>query len=265
MTRSIKMICLVATFALAACSSTRTSPMAEQQNRINDMNERALASAEKGYTADAQKLLQDALKLASALDNRDGQILTLLNQSRLARHSGEAHQAALTLEQAMAQSVGTFYYADVAQEKSLQELAVDHLDEAERWAEIARGAEQKNLVGRRLNLLARILLKKNNLREADRFAEQALSATSDVGLELEHANSLRILGIIQSRMGQWDKAEKLLQKALVLDRQEAAPAKIASDLEALAELAALKKETDRQQEYLQRAKRVRESSQLRKK
>ncbi|MBV5337369.1 MAG: tetratricopeptide repeat protein, partial [Deltaproteobacteria bacterium] len=112
------------------------------------------------------------------------------------------------------------------------------------------------------NLLARIALKKNELREAERFAELALSATSDVGLELEQANSLRILGITKSRTGQWDKAEKFLQEALVLDKQEAEPLKIAADLEALAELSALKKEPARQQEYLQRAKVVRENSKL---
>jgi len=265
MTRSITMICLMATLLFTACSSTRTTPLAMQQTKINDLNERALASAEKGYDADAQKLLREALQLASSLDNKEGQIITLLNQSRLARHNRNVQLSALSLEQAMTQSAGTIYYADVAQEKALHELAVNHLDEATHWAEIARDAEQGNLIGRRFNLLARIALKKNEVSVSERFAEQALAATKNVGQESEQANTLRILGIIKARTGQWDKAEKLLQEALTLDRQQATPAKIASDLEALAELAGLKKEPARQQEFLQRAKVVRENSQINRK
>ena len=247
---------------IAACSTTQPVPLAEQQRKIYDLNERALASSEKGYDLDTQKLLQEALRLAASLDDREGQTLTLLNQSRCARHNGKHKEAASTLEQAIIKSTGTPLYADVAQEKALQELAANRLDEATHWAELARDAEQGSLHGRRLNLLARIALQKNDLDGANRFAEQALAVNNDAGQELERANSLRMLGVVKFQTGQWEKAEALLQQALVLDKQQAAPLKIAADLEAMAELAALKKEPARQQDYLQRARLVRENSKI---
>jgi tetratricopeptide (TPR) repeat protein len=247
---------------VTACSTTQPVPLTEQQRKIYDLNERALASAQKGYDDDTQKLLQEALRLAASLDDREGQILTLLNQSRLARHNGMLQQAGLILEQAITKAVDTPFYADVAQEKALLELAANHLDEATHWAELAKDAEQGSVLGRRFNLLARIALRKNDLDKANRLAEQALTANNDAGQELERANSLRILGVVKTQTGQWEKARELLQQALVLDKQQAVPLKIATDLEALAELAALKKELTLQQDYLQRARLVRESNQI---
>lgn len=232
----------------------------EHERKILDLNERALDSASKGYDTDAQKLLQEALQRASAQDDRSGTSLTLLNQSRLARHGGNLQLAAQLVEQTLASATGTAQYADAAQEKALQELAGNHLAEAARWAEIARKSEQDNLLGRRLNLLARITLLKGERSEAALLAEQALAANKDDGLELERANSLRLLGTIRSQERLFDKAEALLQEALNLDKQQEDSAKIAADLEALAELAGFKGDTNLQQGYLQRAKIVRESS-----
>ena len=239
--------------------------LTEHAQKIQDLNERALDSATKGYDADAQKLLQEALQRASAQDDQDGISLTLLNQSRLARHAGNLQQAATLVEQALAASAGTGRYADVAQEKALQELQAGHLKPAEKWAETARSHEAGPLMGRRLNLLARIALQNGNRQQAAQLAEQALSATNAAGLELERANALRILGSIKARERQFSKAEKLLQEALALDKQLTASSKIAADLEALAELAGLQGELTRQQQYLQRAKMVRENDKTSKK
>lgn len=264
MTRMAKTIILVAIPFVAACSTPHATPLQDLQSRIRDLNMRALATAEDGYKVNAQKLLQEALQLASSIDDKDGQIVTLLNQSRLARHAANPQQAESLLKQVLPLAAGTSHYADVAQEKAIQELEADHLDEALYWAQRAREAEQGNLIGRRLNLLARIALKRNRKDEAARFAEQALEANKDSGLELEQANSLRMLGIIKTQSGQVDKAEELLQQALLLDKEQAASSKIAADLEALAELAASQKDPALQQEYLQRARVVRGNSKCRK-
>ena len=95
-----------------------------------------------------------------------------------------------------------------------------------------------------------------------RLAESALTANKREGMELERANSLRILGLIKAQERQFDKAEELLQEALNLDKQQEASAKIATDLEALAELAGLQGNKELQQGYLQRAKTVREYSKV---
>ena len=253
---------LAATIMLAGCLANNSGQISVQQKKINDLNERALTLTESGYDRDAQKLLQDALQLASSRDDQEGQIITLLNLSRLARHSNTLQVAAQYVERALSLAKGTVYYADVAQEKALQELAANRLDQATRWADAARTAEQGNLIGRRHNLLARIALIKGDKTEAARQAERALSANDGDGRELERANSLRILGGIKAQTRRFDEAEEMLQEALKLDKQyQAAPSRIAADLDALAELAGSRQDLARKQEYLNRARLVRENSQ----
>ncbi len=249
-----------ATALMTGCLGGRSTQLDEKQRVITDLNERALAFAELHRETDARKLLQDALQMATALDDQSGQITTLLNLARLDRHTNRLQSAAQLLDQAMQRAGGTAQYADLAQEKSLQELTANRLDQAERWAEEAVATEQGNLQGRRRNLLARIALLKGDLHEATAQAEQALSLNSANGMELERANSLRILGLSSARRQQFEKAEGLLLEALELDKQQAASLKIAADLEALAELAGLKKDTAGQQDYSKRAQAVRESS-----
>lgn len=252
---------LAASALLSGCFGSRVQ-LSEHERKISDLNERALGSAAKGYATDAQELLQEALRLDSAQDDRNGVSLTLLNQSRLARHDGKLQLAAQLVEQALANAGGTSQYADAAQEKALQELAANRLAEAGRWARISLTSEQGNLQGRRLNLLARIALMTGDKTEAARLAEAALAANKRDGAELERANSLRMLGLITAQERQFDKAEELLQEALKLDKQQEASAKIAADLEALAELAGLQGNKELQQGYLQRAKTVREHSKV---
>lgn len=252
----------VVLFVLSGCfGGISPTKGAEQQRRIADLNDRASARYDTGNDDDAAGLLKEALHLASSLDDTEGQIITLLNQARLERKRGNLQLAGTILDQALVQANGFPLYADTAQEKALLELSKKRLDEAWKWAETAFKAEKGELIGRRLNLLARIALLKGNVAEATRQAELALSANSRDGFELERANSLRMLGLIKTQSGQFDKAEEMLQEALTLDKQQSSPTKIAADLDALAELAGRKQEPVRKQEYLNRAKLVRENSQ----
>lgn len=246
---------------IAGCSTTRPTPLHEQQRKMTDLNERALASAEKGRSSDADKLLQESWRLAATLDDQPMQVMTLLNQSRLARRANHLPEARALLDKAeqISGQQGPLY-ADVAQERALQALATGDLNEAQRSATAAHRAEQGSLLGRRLNLLARVALLRSERSEAKKLAEQASAANNSIGQELEKANSLRILGMIAMQEGHWLKAEEQLRAALELDRQQAASLRIAADLEALAELADKQQQTERQQKYLQRARMVREQS-----
>lgn len=244
---------------VVGCSSTKTVLLQEQQRRIMDLNERALQQALSGDQREADALLRQALRLATSLDDRETKVLTLLNQSRLARHAGKQQAAFSTVEQALLLAKGSEQYADAAQERALWELSTGKLDAAATWAEAARAAESGDNLGRRLNLLARIALLQGKQQEAAQLAEKALDANRKEGQELEQANSLRMLGTIRAREGAFERAAELLKKALQLDKQEAEPRKIAEDLDALAELAGLQQDTTQQSIYHQRATWVRES------
>lgn len=241
------------------CSGTKTVLLQEQQRRIMDLNERALQQALSGYQREADTLLQEALRLATSLDDRETEVLTLLNQSRLARHVGNQQAAFSAVEQALLLAKGSEQYADAAQERALLELSTGKLDAAATWAEAARATETGDNLGRRLNLLTRIALLQGKQQEAAQLAEKALDANRKEGQELEQANALRMLGGIRAREGAFEKAAELLGKALQLDKQEAEPRKIADDLDALAELAGLQQDITRQTAYRQRATRVRQS------
>lgn len=255
---SVSLIC-AALLLVTGCSTTKPTLQDEQLRRMTDLNERALASAEKGHRSDADTLLQQAWRLAEMLDDRQMQVLTLLNRSRLARRDHNLPESRTYLDKAqnITGQQGQLY-ADLAQERALLALAAGDLAEAQRWATAAHLADEGSQLGRRLNLLARIALLRGEQGEARSLAEQALTANNNAGQELERANSLRMLGVIATGAGDWIKAEEQLQAALTLDRQQAAPPKIAADLEALAELAGRQQHTEQQQEYLQRARKVRE-------
>lgn len=244
---------------IAGCSTLPPRVVSEEQRKIKDLNERALLSADQGHIADSHRLLAEAVRRSYALDDQDSLALTSLNQSRLARHGGDLKAAVEAANRAVKLGTASHYYADAAQEMALIELAGTRFDEALRWAELARNTEQGRLIGRRLNLLARIYLLQGNLGAAEQFANEGLKASERSDLYAEQANSLRMLGRIYSRHGQLIKAGDALNQALLRDKALADSEKIAADLEALAELAKQEGNDQKFADYAQRAMLVRES------
>lgn len=253
-------VIIALTTLLGGCFSSVAPALSPTVRRIQDMNERALQSVEKQRFDDARTVLDEALRLATSLDNGQQQTLTLLNLTRLERRLGRLPQAELLLDRARRTAGNTGYAADLAQETALLNLARNNLPEAERWATIAMKEEQGGMDGRRLNLLARIALLKGSNQEALRLAEQALGATGSPPMAEERANALRIIGQVRSQEKRFDEAAHLLNEALDLDRQQERPLKIAADLEALALLMEMQGRTEQGLEYRQRARMVRESS-----
>lgn len=250
---------LTLTTLLSGCFSGGAPALSPTVRRIQEMNERALHSVEKQRFDDARTVLDEALRLATSLDDGQQQTLTLINLARLERRLGRLQQAEPLLERAR-RAAATGYAADLAQETALLMIARNHLPEAERWAEIALQEERGDLTGRRLNLLARIALLNGDEPKALRLAEQALGVCSAPAMAEERANALRIIGQLKVREKRFDEAERLLNEALTLDRRQERPLKIAADLEALAQLMDLKGQAEQGREYRQRARMARESS-----
>lgn len=248
---------------VAGCATLPPRIASEEQRKIKDLNERALLSADQGHMLDSHKLLDEAVRRAYALDDQDSVALTSLNQSRLARHRGDLKAAVESANRAVKLGTASNYYADAAQEMALIELSGNRFNEALRWAELSRNMEKGRLVGRRLNLLARIYLLIGNLDVAEQFANEGLKASERGDLYAEQANALRMLGNIYIKRGQFIKAGDTLNQALLRDKSLADSDKIAADLEALAELSKREGNEQKFAEYAQRARLVREN--LRKK
>lgn len=242
---------------LAGCAGGMPQP-SESHRRIADLNERALMSVEKNRLDDTRRLLDEALGLATALDDDGQQALTLLNLARLERRLGRLEQATRLLERGRRHAGATGYAADLAQETALVLLTGGQTAEARRWAEIALQEERGEMTARRLNLLSRIALRQEDRAAALAYAEQALEKTgSRELLAEERANALRTIGRLRGEEQRFAEAEKLLLEALALDRRLERPAKIAADLEALAALMERTGDTPRSDDYRQRAARVR--------
>lgn len=258
MIRTLFVLSVLAT--LCGCLGGTAARQSPSQHRLADLQQRAQTSAEKGLHADAARLLQEALRLASSLDNRQGQASVLLQQARLARRNGELLAADQAITRGLVLAQGSELYADAAQERALLELALGKTEVAVRWAETALQEERGALRARRLNLLARLALVQGNTDQAGQLAEQALTRASSDALAAERANALRILGIVRGNQKRYPEGEQLLQQALTLDKELELPTRIAADLEALAELAVQRGDATVQQQFLQRAKSVREAS-----
>jgi len=258
MTRTALLLLLMMSGTLYGClgSGVRLTP---GQQKLAVLQQRAQLQTERGRPTEAERLLQEALRLAASLDDRQGQTSVLLQQARLARQTGNLEAADQVIAKALPLATGGPYHADAAQERALLELARNDVAAATQWAEIARREERGALIASRLNLLARLALLQGNRDRAAQLAEEALNKTTDDSLASERANALRMLGMIDGQQGRFDQAEHKLHQALVLDKQLELSARIAADLEALAELAGLRDDTPAQQEYQQRATTVRDA------
>jgi len=257
MTRTVLLL-LVMSGTLYGClgGAARLTP---GQQKLAVLQQRAQLQTDRGRQTEAERLLQEALRLAASLDDRQGQTSVLLQQARLARQTGDLVAADQVIAKALPLATGGPYHADAAQERALLELARNDVAAATRWAEIARREEQGELIASRLNLLARLALLQGDRERAVQLAEEALKKTTDDSLAAERANALRMLGMIRGQQGRHDQAQQELHQALALDKQLELPARIAADLEALAELAGLRGDTAAQQEYQQRATTVRDA------
>lgn len=248
---------------ISGCFGGSRSQMADPfRSRIDSLIERALASQEQGNIMGAQLLFEEALRFSATRDDNYGQTMALLNLSRLYRQSGEKDRARNAVEKGLKLSPETGLQADIFQEMALVELDSGNNGKAMEWGLRSLAQESGKLKGRRLNLLARIAIKNNQIDDAGRYAEQALPHNRTNGPVEEEANSIRLIGRVKMVQGNLPEAEKYLLQALEMDKQVGRPARIADDLEALAELSSVKKDQLRRQDYLERAVKIRESIRL---
>lgn len=250
---------LVCCTMLHAGCNGGTALRTDQQQAILDLNDRALIGSDKGQQLLADQLLREALRQADAIDYREGQIISLLNRARTERKRNQPTPAAAAVDQALRLAAGSALHADALAEKALQQLQSGHTEQAEELARQALTQTTDDMRGRRLNLLARIKLERNQPAEALHLAEAARQLNSAGHHTSEQANSLRLIGQARLRLGLLDAAFSPLLEALELDKQLGYPVRIAADLELLAEVRRLQGDTRGYEEYTERAQRTRKA------
>lgn len=241
--------------ALCACFGSAPPPARpEIQLRTETLLEQAIRAEQKNDIKRAQALLEESLRLSTAVEDTRTTIRTLINLARLQRIHLQAANASNAIDSAlMLLTQDMDMYPEAAQEKALLLLGSGNTSSALEWANKSINSEKGVELGKRLNLAGRILLLQGKDQDAAVIINQALKQNTAAGHAEEQANSLRMLGIISRSSKNYPDSEKLLTEALELDKKLAISSKIAADLEELASTAIAGGKPKAAVSYLQRA------------
>jgi len=251
----LRLAALLATLSLAGCfGGGSTVVRSEAQTRADTLLKRGIRAEQKGEVPEAGRLLREALAVSSAIEDIPAKTVALINLARLSRLNNDLADASASIDAALALlAPQAEFYSEAAYEKALVCLAGGDSATALAWAERSVAAETGSLVGRRMNLVGRILLAQGEWSKAGQTVTRALEENRGDENREERANSLRMLGIVARNDGDFREAERFLNEALWIDKQIGASAKIASDLEELATTARAGGDPDKTARYLERA------------
>lgn len=254
---------LLATVILAGCLGGGAAPVrSKAQQRSDDLAARAVRLEEKGDSAEALLLLEEALAVSTSVEDTPARQRLLINMVRIYRLKSEPGKARPLLDQLFRTGLaGSPHEAEAAYERASLMLTEGNSGPALEWAEKGVQAERGGHRGRRLNLLARVQIARQNLAAAHETARRALADNRASGAQEEEANSLRLLGVMARQGGIPAESAQLLSEALIIDKRLGVSAKIVTDLEELALTATASGDTSAAAEYRTRADQARSASQ----
>ncbi len=249
---------IAASLLIMACGGGPSATVVSQPvQRSNAHNVNARAAYERGDMALAMKLSSEALRLSRSVEDTEGTALNLLNIAAIYRVRNDKASAHETLGELFNPAGMEFKKGLLARGSMLKALLyIDEgdLGEAFRWADKAEALCKESgcdAIAGVYNLKARVLLLRDNVEEAQQYAERGRRAGG--GKSAETANSLRLLGDSYLAVKDYVRAEKLYKKALALDKGLGLSPKIALDLLGMGEAAMGDGRSDKAREYLLRA------------
>jgi tetratricopeptide (TPR) repeat protein len=259
----VLLVAIAAGCAQAPKPAATPSTVARQEAAI-DANRRGEAYVRHGELDNAARSYGEALRLSQTLEDAEGIAANAINLSIVRQRQGRFDDARHSLGAVLEHPNLRFSGARLT-EASLRYAVID-LDQnrfasAGEWVERAARhcAQRCALAGAVHNVRAQVALQAGRLGEASGAARAAHDAARAAGDRAEHANALRLLGIIALRGGDAAKARPSLEQALAIDREIGAPRKIALDLLALGRAAALGGDHDGARAYYARALAVSEA------
>ncbi|RII31434.1 MAG: hypothetical protein CXR30_01065 [Geobacter sp.] len=232
--RRILACSLLLTMLSGCFGGTAKNVRSEAQTRADSLLVRAIRAEQKGDTREALKMLSEAFSVSASIEDTHAKAIALINIARLHRLNHEAGPATTAIDTALELPVNDGgIFSEAAQEKALILLTTNNADAALPWAEKSAASANDALLGRRLNLLGRILLGRNEMAASVPILEKALKENREHGNAEEEANSLRMLGIVARRKVNNAESERLLAQALDIDKRIGISSKISTDLEEL--------------------------------
>lgn len=251
----------VAALALLLCAACAAAPQAEPpatQSRLAEAEARAATLMRSGDTAGAARSYDEALRIATSLDDADAIAANAINLSVVYQWLGRHAEARRTLSRVIDEPRRAFPERRRLQaelRRAIVDLALgEHASAAAMAARAAeRCAGSCEYAATLLNVQAQIALSAGDPAQASARAQSALERARGRSDNAEAANALRTLGRAERLRARPAAARALLEQALELDRALADPRKILADLTELSRAAAEAGEPQAARDYAERA------------
>ncbi|MCC7483864.1 MAG: hypothetical protein IT529_02645 [Burkholderiales bacterium] len=209
--------------------------------RLAALNERAGEALARDELPRAARHYREALRLAESIEDTRAAGRHALDLAAVyqALERGDLARAAVEPLLVEPARFDREVVAEAAGRAALIALEAGDLDAAGNWLELAlrECARPRCTAGVALaNLRGRLLLEQGAIESARAALAAARSAARAANEPEEEANALRADARAAARMGEHGRAAALLGEALAIDTRLALPAKIALDLQGLAEV-----------------------------
>ncbi len=254
----MRLLVLLFIVSATGCSAPPKPSTAARQEAALEANRKGEAYVRHGELESAARSYREALRFSQALEDAEGIAANAINLSIVRQRQGRFAEARASLAAVLDQRNLKFSNARLA-EVSLRQALLD-LDEknlagADDWMAKATGhcAERCPAGAAIHNVRAQLALQAGRTDAAFLAARSAHDASLASGDQVEQANALRLLGIVGLKNGEAASARQHLEQALAIDRELGAPRKIALDLLALGQAAALGGDRESARAYYARA------------
>jgi tetratricopeptide (TPR) repeat protein len=260
----MRLLALLAVLAATGCSAPPKAGTAARQEAALEANRKGEAYVRHGELENAARSYREALRLSQALEDADGIAANAINLSIVRQRQGRFADARASLDAVLDQPNLKFSHARLAEvslRRALLDLDQKNLAGADDWVTKAAGhCAGRCAAGAAIhNVRAQLALQAGRTGDASVAARSAHDASRAADDAAEQANALRLLGIVGLKNGDAASARQHLEQALAIDRELGAPRKIALDLLALGQAAALAGDRESARAYYARALAVSEA------
>jgi tetratricopeptide (TPR) repeat protein len=260
----MRILVLLIVVSAAGCSAPPKPSTAARQAAALEANRKGEAYLRHGELENAARSYREALRFSQALEDADGIAANAINLSIVRQRQGRLADARASLAAVLDQRDLKFSHsrlAEVSLRQALLDLDEKNMSGADDWVVKAAGhCAERCAAGAAIhNVRAQLALQAGRTDEAAAAARRARDASRSSGEQPEQANALRLLGIVGLKSGDAASARQHLEQALAIDRELGAPRKIALDLLALGQAAALGGDRESARAYYARALAVSEA------
>jgi tetratricopeptide (TPR) repeat protein len=200
------------------------------------LNQMAESSFKNRDYENALRFYNEALNINRSIENIDGIAINIINIAATYRKLGDKDNAHKQIDEILNASpiaYNSMHMLEAAFLKAMLYFDEKNYDKTLEWTDRALSfcqSQQCSNMGKVYNLKGRAYLEKGNIASAISYGNKGLELNRSHENKQEEANSLRILAEARLIKGEYDKAKRLYEDALSIDKTLGLSKKIAQDL-----------------------------------